>query len=246
MSCRIGRGQTRLWILFAPLSLCFSSLVSQEVDLPVKHVEKSIEGWTIHVDQRLTVEPNKDLGKRALALLRSRLADIVMVMQSEPRTKLQEVPIWLDLDYGDLASMQYHPSVDWLVNNGYSAELAKCVHIPIASQFIEPRHQQTQPWCVLHELAHAYHDQVLDFQDARIVEAWKEYVDSHHGDRALHVNGKAVRHYALTNQKEFFAEMTEAYFGTNDFFPFVQGELRQAEPAIYELLREVWGPSPLD
>jgi hypothetical protein len=36
--------------------------------------------------------------------------------------------------------------------------------------------------------------------------------------------------------------MTEAYFGTNDFFPFNRGELKTAEPAIYQLLSEIWGP----
>jgi hypothetical protein len=49
-----------------------------------------------------------------------------------------------------------------------------------------------------------------------------------------------VRHYALTNHKEFFAEMTESYFGVNDFFPFNRAELRESEPEIYALLRDVW------
>ena len=50
-----------------------------------------------------------------------------------------------------------------------------------------------------------------------------------------------MRHYALTDQKEFFAEMTEAYFGMNDFFPFNRAELMTEEPEIFELLRKVWG-----
>jgi len=53
-------------------------------------------------------------------------------------------------------------------------------------------------------------------------------------------NGKRVRHYALTNEKEFFAEMTEAYFGVNDFFPFTRAELRESEPDIHALLRDIW------
>jgi hypothetical protein len=53
---------------------------------------------------------------------------------------------------------------------------------------------------------------------------------------------KRVRHYALTNHKEFFAAMTEAYFGTNDFFPFNRAELMTAEPEIYDLIRSVWEP----
>ena len=38
-----------------------------------------------------------------------------------------------------------------------------------------------------------------------------------------------VRHYGLTNPMEFLAEMTEAYFGVNDFFSFNRAELREAE-----------------
>ena len=52
------------------------------------------------------------------------------------------------------------------------------------------------------------------------------------------------RTYDLTDQKEFFAEMTECYFGTNDFYPFVAGELKQAEPEIFMLLGNIWGPLP--
>jgi hypothetical protein len=55
-------------------------------------------------------------------------------------------------------------------------------------------------------------------------------------------HGKRVRHHALTDQKEFFAEMTEAYFGLNDFFPFNRAELMTAEPEIFELLQAIWGP----
>jgi hypothetical protein len=38
--------------------------------------------------------------------------------------------------------------------------------------------------------------------------------------------------------------MCETYFGTNDFYPFVAGELKRDEPGIYDLLKEIWGPLP--
>jgi hypothetical protein len=38
--------------------------------------------------------------------------------------------------------------------------------------------------------------------------------------------------------------MTEAYFGANDFFPFVAGELAREEPEVFALLGEIWGPLP--
>ncbi|MGO9112581.1 MAG: hypothetical protein ACLP9L_25400 [Thermoguttaceae bacterium] len=48
-------------------------------------------------------------------------------------------------------------------------------------------------------------------RSVRHIEGWTVRVDP----------GQHVRHYALTDHKEFFAEMSEAYFGMNDFFPFV-------------------------
>ena len=91
---------------------------------------------------------------------------------------------------------------------------------PRCGLFRPARQVNEQPWCVLHELAHAYHDQVLGFDDPRILQAYDRYKKSGHGDSVLLITGQHVRHYALTNHKEFFAEMSEAYFGFNDSFPF--------------------------
>lgn len=210
---------------------------------PSSRAVRQVEGWTVRVDDRLLSgeEKQQELGERALALLTAKLAEIQLIVAPDRVAVLQRVPIVLDLTHGSLKSMQYHPSVEWLVNNGFAPELAKCVHIPLAGQFASARHQHVQPWCVMHELAHAYHDQVLAFNNAKVKEVWQRYVESGHGVRALHVDGRQVRHYAMTNEKEFFAEMTEAYLGTNDFYPFVHAELKEAEPETFALLREIWG-----
>ena len=97
---------------------------------------------------------------------------------------------------------------------------------------------------ILHELAHAYHDQVLGFDEPRIKEAYEKYKKSGHGERALLYSGKRVKHYALTNQMEFFAEMTESYFGHNDFFPFNRAELKREEPEVFDLLTRIWESKP--
>ena len=76
-----------------------------------------------------------------------------------------------------------------------------------------------------------------------ILEAYERFKQSGRGDSVLLITGKRVRHYALTDQKEFFAEMTEAYFGMNDFFPFNRAELMTEEPEIFELLQAIWGQS---
>jgi hypothetical protein len=86
------------------------------------------------------------------------------------------------------------------------------------------------PWVVLHELAHGFHDQTIGFEDVRVIAVWNKFRDSGKYKSVLTTSGKMREHYGLTDRKEFFAEMTECYFGSNDFYPFVTGELKQAEP----------------
>jgi alpha-L-fucosidase 2 len=226
------------------LGLIMTSLAAEppEAPKPASRTDRVIEGWTVRIDDRLLQPPNEELGTRILKSLDARLTNIKAVVRPHCLAKLQSFKIVLDLSHGKLVPMQYHSEVDWLQDNGYEADLVNCVHIPVAAALLEPRQINVQPWCVLHELAHAYHDQVLGFDEARIRDAHKAYKESGHGDAALLITGERVRHYGLTNQMEFFAEMTEAYFGTNDFFPFNRGELMTAEPAIYQLMATLWGP----
>jgi len=227
------------------LGLCLCAHGAEAVPEPAKPASRSVRavaGWSVRVDDRLLQPPNAELGTRILKNLEARLSDIKTVVRPHCLTQLQGVTIVLDLSHGKLRPMQYHPNAGWLVENGYAADLVHCVHIPQAAELLAPRQINVQPWCVLHELAHAYHDQVLGFDEARIRDAYTRYKASGHGDSVLLISGGHVRHYALTDHKEFFAEMTEAYFGSNDFFPFNRAELLTAEPAIYQLLATLWGP----
>lgn len=207
---------------------------------PTSRTAKSIEGWTVRVDDRLLKSPDDELGTRALRFLEGKLADIKVVVPADRLKKLQAVTIVLDLTHGNLGPMQYHPSAGWLKANGYSADLTKCVHLPRAADVATKRNINEQPWVILHELAHAYHDQVLSFEEPRIREAFEKFKKSGRGEKTLLYNGQRVRHYALTNHKEFFAEMTESYFGVNDFFPFNRAELKESEPEVLELMKHCW------
>lgn len=212
---------------------------------PTSRSVREVEGWTVRVDDRLLGEASDAaLGARALKFLESRLFDIKVVLPADRVKELQTVVIVLDLNCGDLSSMQYHPSAGWLKAHGYPVELAKCVHLPRAADMATSRNIREQPWAVLHELAHAFHDQKLSFDEPRVLAAYEKFKSSGHGDAVLLYNGKRVKHYALTNQMEFFAEMTEAYFGSNDFFPFNRAEMQEAEPEIYQLLTEIWISPP--
>jgi hypothetical protein len=211
---------------------------------PRAHTQRIVAGWTVYVDDRLLAGPDEALGRQALRLLASQLEAIALIVPADKVQRLRRVPIWLDRSHGRLVSPQYHPSADWLASHGYARALAKAVHIPDARYFAAARFQREQPWAALHELAHAYHDQVLGFEHAEIKAAWERFVAGGRYKAVLHISGKKRPHYGLVNAKEFFAEMTETYFGCNDFFPFNSAELRREEPELFRLLAQIWGPLP--
>jgi len=96
---------------------------------------------------------------------------------------------------------------------------------------------------VLHELAHGYHHRELEggYGNAELKAAYERMVESKKYESVLLFSGKKVRHYALNNPAEYFAESSEAYFGTNDFYPFVRAELKEFDPEMFELLGKLWG-----
>jgi hypothetical protein len=208
----------------------------------IDHKPQTVEGWTVQVDVRL-VGSAKDVGGPALKILAAKLYEISLVVPEAALAKLREAPIWIDLDHR-LGGMQYHPSAKWLKGHGHDPAMAKAVHIPNARNFLKMWRRNKQPSVVLHELAHAYHDRVLGFDDPKIRAAYDRAVKAGCYESVLHIYGKMTRHYALTDHKEYFAESTEAFFGTNDFYPFVRAELKQHDPGMYELLEEVWGTNP--
>lgn len=197
---------------------------------------QEVAGWRVWVPRRL-LEPQAVVGRQALDLLRHQLQQISLQLPAPQVEKLRQVPIWLDDDPQDHRS-QYHPSREWLSENGYNPDRARSVDLCDAAHFIQQyRHQ---PAMVLHELAHAYHHQVLTYEDERIQFAFQQATESGRYESVLRISGEQVRHYALSNEKEYFAECTEAFFSTNDFYPFVRAELKRHDPAMYRLLEEIW------
>ncbi|MFO0804795.1 MAG: hypothetical protein U0791_16935 [Gemmataceae bacterium] len=207
---------------------------------PASYTAKTIEGWTVRVDDRLFKAPDDETGRIALRFLEAKLSEIKLVVPADKVKKLQTVTIVLDLNNGDLGPMQYHPGKEWLKSHGHPEDLHRCVHLPRAKDVATVRNTREQPWVILHELAHAYHDQVLGFDEPRVKEAYEKFKKSGRGEKALLYDGRRVKHYGLTNPMEFFAEMTESYFGSNDFFPFNRAEMKETEPEIYELMSIIW------
>jgi hypothetical protein len=223
------------------LLLCMAAMPLTQTSTakgPIDYEEREIRGWTVMVHPELATTDN-ELGAQVLELLDHRLFDIEHVVPSEAVGKLKGVTIWMDLEDSRVPGGVYHPSREWLVGHGYDPRLARGVQFGNAQNFI--RWSFDQPWMVLHELAHAYHHQFLGYKDERILAAYTAAKQSGDYEQVLRCSGRTEPAYGMNNEQEYFAELSEAYFGVNDFYPFVKAELREFDDQGFEAVRSAWG-----
>jgi len=200
---------------------------------------RRIEGWTALVNKRFLAK-QPDLANETLTLLRRRLRQIARRLPSESVQKLRSIRIWVEEKEPHHPCMTYHPNPDWLREHGMNPDKARCVEVANARKFLE--WSQDQPWMVLHELSHGYHHQFLEggFANVEVKSAFQRAMKAKRYDTVSRNNGKKEKAYAATDPMEYFAEASEAYFGTNDFYPFVRKELEQHDPEMFLLLKKLW------
>jgi dipeptidyl-peptidase-4 len=214
---------------------------------PVKRfdpVVREIEGFKVHIDPKMLECEHSAGGAKALMMLASNLLRITIMIPEDRLKQLQTIGIWIEHDHPeiDVEPGPYHPGAEWLVERGYDERLAKKVHITRAASLLDRRQLAKHPSVVLHELSHAFHDQILGgYDEPRILEAYKKAMAAGIYDEVLDHNGRKVRAYAASTPMEYFAEGTEAYFDRNDFYPFVRAELKEHDPVLHDLLEEIWG-----
>jgi len=200
---------------------------------------QQIEGWKILVNKKFPRDQS-EVYAQTRKLLEFQLYQITRKVPAAPLAKLRKITIWVEFLERHHPCMAYHPDAAWLREHDMNPAKAGCVELANAKTFLLWTHEQ--PWMVLHELAHGYHERYLPqgYQNPEVLTAYHHAMDNRLYDAVLHYDGKTVRAYAATNPMEYFSECSEAFFGTNDFYPFVNAELREHDPQGYELLRKVW------
>ena len=202
------------------------------------YTQRQIHGWTVYVHRSL-LEEQKSTGDRVLELLAVKLYDIQQAVPAKAVEKLRKIPIWLEYNNKPVRCACFHPSKQWLKANGFNPNKAGAVEIGNAETFI--RWSRHQPSMVLHELAHRYHWHFLGgYDNPEIAAAFKRAKEAGIYESVLYFDGSKKRAYALNNPQEYFAELSEAWFGVNDFYPFVRAEVLVHDPEMAKLLRKLW------
>ena len=211
---------------------------------PLRYESRVLRGWSVMIRLELLTEEKKTETERGLVLIRKQLEDVERLVPAKAVAQMKKVTLWLSPPYGKGAGAEYHPGAGWLKQNGRNPAMVKGVEFSGVANL--DKEVLRMPLLTLHELAHAYHDQVLGFNHPEVKACYDRAVANKSYDKVSRKNwqGKmteGVRAYAMTTPMEYFAETTEAFFGQNDFFPYHRAELEAHDPEMVAVLKKAWG-----
>lgn len=201
-----------------------------------------VEGWQLYISNGFKRDAQLSV-KRARELLKRQLREVKAVVPAAAVKKLQQVSLYFSPEYpGIPPRAEYHPGAGWLRDNGRDPVMAKGIEFTNIAIF--EAETRRMPNFALHELAHAFHDQVHGFNNPKIEEAYERAKASGKYDRVQRQDSEGNlswdKAYAITNSSEYFAETSEAFFSRNDFFPFQREELKAHDPQMDQLLEKLW------
>lgn len=213
---------------------------------PSAYQRQTHKGWGVFIHDTLLKKHPKET-QRALELLAHQLQDIIDRVPAAAVSYLKKVPLYFspsDIGHGGAC---HHPSSQWLKNNNRPVEMAKTIEFSNILNF--EKETRRMPNFALHELAHAYHNHLLGDQHPLILKSYKAAKKSgkftnlpkRSGDLKKPLTTSKGPTYAMTNQMEYFAETTEAYFSENDITPYDRASLREMDPKVIPILEKVWG-----
>jgi hypothetical protein len=195
---------------------------------------------------------NTPAAQNAVRHLKEDLTEINNLLPETALKVMKKNPIWLEKDLTDGAAW-YHNNKEWLASQGYMTEKWHCVELCNYVHYVSWS-DQNQPYMVLHELCHLYHDQALagGFENPDVKAAY-----NHAMAEGLYVNtayrldkNTLIQHYddyyhakvyATNNCMEYFSEICEAYWGENDYYPFNYEDLKAYDTQGFALMEKVWG-----
>jgi len=198
-----------------------------------EHLE--IEGWAVRISNNYSNYPDKK--KLILNEIQKQLKAINTRVPQSALSNLEKTVFWIEYQSRPEKGASYHPSRNWLIKNGHNPDKAGGIEL----QFNFYLWRKEQPWIALHELSHAYHHKHLGHDNSMVLRAFEKARLSSQYNSVEHVNGRTKKAYAMNNKKEYFAELSEAYFGYNDQEPFDRNTLKSFDPIGFQMVQTLWG-----
>jgi len=205
--------------------------------LPPRLARKTVHGFTVYTDEAQAASARREVGE-VEATVAEKLEGLVRLVPEAVLARLREVPVTIRRG-ANPASAAY----DWRDTQASLLQLAPWQGVMINNWYEFVRvSREDQPLGLLHEFAHAYHHRVLGGDHPGVLHAYRRAMDEGLYEQvARRGQTDPERAYAATNEKEYFCELSEAWFGANDFFPFDRRDLEGHDPVGAQLMRDTWG-----
>jgi hypothetical protein len=203
-----------------------------------------IEGFTVLLSKEtLRMQAESKDERKPLEVLELELKTIARLFPPKALNVLRNILIWVEWNEekpsstgrkGQVVARYYGGHQLAMLAKGEQPGKAKNVTI-LSMKALTQEHQPKRDLggCViLHEIAHAVHDQLLGNDDPQVKLAYKQAMERKLYDPAQYVS---------TNEMEFFAEMTCSYFDQLEYYPKTRADLKKHDPYTYKLMEKVWG-----
>ena len=231
-------------LLLILLSMNLQSAVASKVH---GYQPTTIDGHPVWINNEF-ISKKPELLKKVLATLEEDLKQLDRDMASPAREAIRSTALWLELETKASGMISgkgavYHPSKSWLIKHGKEPAMLNGIQICSAKNYLKWRNGKVG-MTVLHELAHAYYH-VLKKGKKQVKETYKLAKRGGKYNKVGYMNsekksGDLFKAYAMGNEHEYFAELSEAYFGCNDYFPYNREQLKKHDPAGYQMVHKIW------
>ena len=227
------------------------SLAHSQDKKPKKTPFDNVAGYKVHTLAGFTVIVSQDVlniestmfKKKPLDCIEQELKNVAGLVNEKSANALRKVPIWAEWSErramtngraGQTYAVYYGGNQLSMLGQGMQPLKAKCVTLLLTKELTRSYQDKDRPeeLVMLHELAHAVHDQLLGFDNPAVKTAYSQAMGRKLYDKSL---------YIATNEHEFFAEATCAYLDRLGYFPKNRADLKTHDPQTTKMLDAVWG-----
>lgn len=207
------------------------------------YTRQVIEGFTVLVSKEAASADATGFEKKPAEVLEQELKLVVAALPKKHLEFVRSIPVWVEWDEkvalpnireGFATAVYYGGSQQSLLPDGKNSPRFRAVTV-LSLAKLTAIHQPQNDFpgsILLHEFAHAVHDQRVGRDTAAAIgTAYRQALERKLYDRNL---------YVASNESEFFAELSSAYFDRLAYFPRNRAELKKHDPVTFRILDGIW------
>jgi predicted Zn-dependent protease with MMP-like domain len=207
------------------------------------YVPVTLGTWTMQVESELAAQDST--AKLACARLQRNLDQMMRVVPEPAATRLHEVKLFVLLGPqsklgGKASGLEYFQRSAPKFRSDIDPQWKHAIVVYCAKNYLD----QNDLWAqkvVVHEMAHAWHLSNWPEKYPVIVKAHGNAVKQGLYLNRVDEKGKKIpQAYCLTNQLEYFAELSAMYFARCNYAPYDRDELLRYDLEGYKMIEKVW------